>query len=525
MTLYERLCSSAAAYPGRIAYRYFNKKCSYRRLVEQVDAAAARLAALGVKAGDRVGLCLVNSPEMLHLLYAVNRLGAVAVMCSPKASGRELREQLALTDCRILFFTAVSSSAVAELRDVRLIKVPVLGGLPANLFFGCLKRVLSQKRVGATPLKRVKKAALHDASTDDGDAVIIFSSGTSGECKAVVHTSRSMLASADYCMATEPYIADDADLLAILPCYHAFGLIVSVNMPLAIGICCRLMPFFHLPTIVRQMRRQMPAFMPAVPTVFERLCNDKRFCRLIESGKLDTRRFITGFVGGDTLSSDVINRWNALMRLGGGSGRLCNGYGMSECCPITLERCGLDGSVGQPFGGNEIRICEPGSFDEVSEGQSGEICVCSTGMMSRAFTRDSLIVPTEQGGRLWLRTGDVGHITNGRLCFDYRLRRLIKVSGHTVFAGNVESVAAEVDGVNEAYAVPVPHPSRGQGVFLFYVGAAAPSRVLDYCKNQLITYAVPVCAVQIDTAAVPHTELGKVAYGVLEKKAREYMQN
>lgn len=524
MTLYERVLSSAERYPDRTAYRYFGLKRSYRCLIEEIDAAAERLVTLGVRKGDRVGLCLVNSPAMLHLLYAVNRLGAVAVMCSPKASGRELREQLALTECKLLFFTAVSSTAVAELDDLQAVKAPLMRGLPLNLRFGCLKRVSSQKRANAPTLGRIKRSNLPPVSTDDGDAVVIFSSGTSGECKAVVHSSRSIIASADYCMATEPLIADDADLLAILPCYHAFGLIVSVNMPLAIGICCRLMPFFHLPTIVRQMARQMPAFMPAVPTVFERLCSDERFCRLVYGGRIDTGRFCTGFVGGDTLSADVIARWNDLMQAGGGNGRLCNGYGMSECCPITLERRSeFDGSIGVPFGGNEVIICRPDSFEEVESGRMGEICVSSSGMMSRAFTADKQMALTEHNGRLWLRTGDVGHFSNGRLYFDYRLRRLIKVSGHTVFAGNVETVAAELSGVDAAYAVGVPHPTRGHGVFLFYVGGAEPEAVLNHCKSQLMPYAVPIAAKRIASADVPRTELGKVAFGALEKIALKYI--
>lgn len=526
MTLYQTLSKWADEQPDRPAYRYFGDCRSYGSLRNSVDITSGKLVTLGVRAGDRVGLCLVNSPQMLHLLYALNRIGAVAVMISPKASKRELREQLTLTECRLLFCTELSAAAANSLDNVTVITVPLFAGLPIRFKFGCAGRIVKHGRLrGAVSLGSISVSENIPpvSANDDADAAVIFSSGTSGECKAVVHTNKSMIASAIYCMQSEQPLPGDADMYAILPCYHAYGLIVSVNTPIMVGCCCRLMPFFHISTIVSHLRQKMPTFIPAVPTVFKRLVDNKRFCRLIDSGRLDTSRFRTGFVGGDVLPEGVKQAFDRLMRVGGGTGVLCPGYGMSECCPITVERdVFFDGSVGLPFDNNEVMVCGEGDDTPLPDGASGEICVHSAGMMSRAFTADKTFTPTVfADGKMWLRTGDIGHMNNGRLYFERRMRRLIKVSGHTVFADAVEKVVGECDRVGKVIAVPVPHATRGSGVYLYFTGDADSRDVLDYCRRELMPYAVPVGISHIDQSDIPLTELGKIAYGVLEKAAAQ----
>ena len=179
-----------------------------------------------------------------------------------------------------------------------------------------------------------------------------------------------------------------------------------------------------------------------------------------------------------------------------------------------------------------IKILDENGDGDLSEGEVGEITIASEHIMSYGFdeagNKTGPVADSE--GIRFLRTGDIGYIKNGCLYYKCRQRRIIKVSGNTVFASSIEKILVDnIDMVKAAYVVPVPNETRGYGAFAFVTmdekveNGELLKNIRAVCKDHLIPYAIPVGATCIDESEIERTALGKVVWGKLENKAKEIM--
>ncbi len=552
MTLYEVILNNAKTCPDKTACRYFKYSESYGHMLENIDNVASALAAHGIVKGDCVGICMPNSPEMLHIFYAVNKLGAVAVMLNPKSPSEELYRQIAMTRCRLLMFSHVAMKQVIQMHSfegakmIRYVCVPVMRNLPQYIRLALIKKIkpfgdvaVYRKIYGLNAMvynKFIKDNIRYEnfEKDDKADAVMVFSGGTNGTNKAVVHSSESFNASAVACLETEKPWPQEVSMLAILPCFHIFGLTVAIHLPFLATGCVVLVPFFNLGILTGIIKNDCPAFFPGVPTIFERLLGCRRFMSLAQKGGLNFEHFRHGFVGGDTLKDSVRDEFNRIIAANGGTGYISMGYGMSECCPICVnnQTSGEGSSVGILFDGMQVRIKNPETGENVPEGDKGEIYIASTYLMNYGIDEEGNITRPvkDENGIAWLATGDIGSFRNNRLFYECRQRRIIKVSGNSIFASSIENIiSSRLKFAKEVMAVPVPHPTRGYGVYVFFVCHESFSddetlaMAVKACKGRVIPYALPIGASCILPSEVERTALGKVVWGKMEKLAIEKM--
>ena len=548
MTLYETIENNAAANPKGIACRYFKYNMTNEELLGQSDRVAASLAAKGIHKGDRVGICLPNSPVLLAVLFGINKIGAAAVMLNPKSPANELSRQLNMTDCKLLFFSRISIMSVMKMQDGAdrtYVCVPIMPHFPVHIKMFLAKTILSHSSIEQFKSKYEKAytykeflgqaAECNKISDDKSDAVIIFSGGTNGTFKAVVHSSESFEKSAINCLETEKPLPDNVTILAILPAFHIFGMTVAIYLPLYAGGTAVLVPVFNLGIVTGIIKKECPGFFPGVPTIFERLMEYPAFMRLAKKGRLNFSNFRHGFVGGDNLTDEVRDKFNQIIRNNCGTGYISMGYGMSECCPVCVNNreSGYKESIGIPFEDMDIRILQEQSDTQLSEGETGEITIASSYLMSYGFDEEGNITRPCQGedGKYWYRTGDIGYMKEGILYYKCRQRRIIKVSGNTVFASSIEKILKDnLDIAKAAYVVPVPHSTRGYGAFAFVVTGQEINdeellvAVRNVCRNRMIPYAIPVGAAHIGENEIPYTAVGKISWGRLEKRAAELMK-
>lgn len=541
MTIYEILRDNATKHPDRNAYYYFKKTGTYGELLNRTDGLAERLAAAGLKAGQSATICLPNSPAVLVSLFAVNKLGARAVMLNPKSPAEELRRQMEMTDTKCIIYSTVCGKNIravlkssAVLSSVPCFYSRITEGLPLFFKFACLKKV-DFKPVGeCIDIDRVAGSSEQvAAATDDHEeAAVIFSGGTGGEYKAIVHSSRSMYNSAKACEKLIIPYPDDIRMLSVLPAFHIFGLEVAVFLPICFGGACVLVPFFHIKTIAKIVALDCPDFIAGVPTIFKRLYQCGILQKYEKKGKLKVDRFSWGFCGGDYLPEKIRNDFNELIRRNGGKGYISMGYGMSECCPVTVAEKNVDE---EKYVGNVLTGCEITIHDEdgkpVPDGVKGEIYISSNFLMKKYFFEDKTeYYPlTDENGKQYIKTGDMGYMKGNRLYYEYRIRRIIKVSGNTIFAGYVENVICRHPQVKNAIVVPVNHDTRGNSTFAFVVCEEPFDReklqreLLELCRKELIPYAIPAGIEFCHAGDIKMTILGKVVYGELEIKARDIM--
>lgn len=576
MTIYEILRENATKHPGRKAYYYFKKTGTYGELLNRVDRLAGRLAAAGVKCGQSVSICLPNSPAVLESLFAVNKLGARAVMLNPKSPAQELKRQMEMTDIKCIIYSTVCGKTVREVlkSSKALSSVPcfysrITKELPLFFKFACLKKVdfnpigecidgarsgkhaanngyaacskgdtLNNSRYATdgksdmTDNSRREEDSIGYATDDNEEAAVIFSGGTGGEYKAIVHSSRSMYNSAKSCEQLIIPYPDDIRMLSVLPSFHIFGLEVAIFLPICFGGACVLVPFFHIKTIAKIVALDCPDFIAGVPTIFKRIYQCGILQKYERKGKLKVDRFSWGFCGGDYLSENIRNDFNELIRRNGGKGYISMGYGMSECCPVAVAQRNVNE---ERYVGNVLTGCEITIHDEegrpVPDGVKGEIYISSDFLMKKYFYEDKreYYPLVDEMGKQYIKTGDMGYMKGERLYYEYRMRRIIKVSGNTIFAGYVENVICSHPKVKNAIVVAVNHETRGNSTFAFVVCEEPFDReglrreILELCREKLIPYAIPVGIEFCHTEDIKMTILGKIVYGELEIKARDIM--
>ena len=549
MTLYEVLKENSMRYGECTAYSYFKEKCTFSELIKAVEALGARLFEDGIRKGDSVAVCLPNCPHLMASIYGINMIGARVVLLNPKSPADELKRQLVMTDAKALIFSTFAKKnvrgAVSECDELKKLKFyysSILEGLPMFFKMVCQKKLYPFGDISAikdmvgkencVPLKSVSDAinTKVPVNTDDkDDAIVIFSGGTSGEIKAIVHSSVSINNSARSCAIIAKDYPPHLRILAILPAFHIFGLTVAIHFPMYSAGECVLVPFFHMGTIAKIIANDCPHVLPGVPTIFNRISHSSAMKRYEKHGKVNISNFIWGICGGDYLTDDIRRDFTDFIKRNGGSGYISMGYGMSECCPIAVSGRNDkgEGCVGEVFFGCRVTI------DSQKESDSGELCLKSDFLMTKYFYEDKKeIYPLkDENGESYIKTGDIGHMSGNILFYEYRMRRIIKVSGNTIFAGTVENVILKHSQVSEVHVVSVPHPTRGNSAFAFVVlkdssdSENVSREIYELCRTSLLPYAIPaklhICSVE----DIDRTPLGKIAYGVLEKKAKSLMNS
>jgi long-chain acyl-CoA synthetase len=533
VTLYEAVAATAQRVPDAIAWDFLDTTSTYRQLLADVDRCANALAALGLKAGDRILISMPTSPQGVIAFYAANKLGAVAALIHPLSTAPEVEHYLTASRARIALTLDALYDRVASVRPSPGLETILVARIPdylspaKKLGFWLTKgrripklpadpRVRTWAELMAAPHPAVARAPTR---TDD-PAAILFSGGTTGLPKGIVLSSRNFIAEGMQAAAWGG-MREGHSILAILPIFHGFGLGVCVNAAFMAGGTSILVPLFDAKVVAKLLRTKRPNLLVGVPTLYDALTRDPSLA------KADLSCLQACFSGADTLPRPVKERFEALVKTRGGSIRLLEGYGLTEAVtaimatPLDEYR---EGSIGVPFPDMLAKICRPGTTEEAPVGEEGEVCVSGPAVMlgyldDPAATRETLRVHAD--GRTWLHTGDLGRRdADGFFYFTVRLKRMIKSSGFNVYPAQVESVLYQHPLVAEACVAGVPDPSQVERVKAFVVlkdgskaGPETAQALMDFCRERLIKWSCPR-EVEFRTE-LPKTRVGKVDYKTL----------
>jgi len=372
---------------------------------------------------------------------------------------------------------------------------------------------------GTHPAPRPEFGAGHPAA-------ILFSGGTTALPKGIVLSNHNFIAQGLQAITWGGLGANDS-ILAILPIFHGFGLAVCVNAALMAGGKTILVPQFSADIVARLIRKSRPTVLVGVPTLFDALN------RHAGMALADLSCLKVCFCGADTLSRQVKERFEALVKQGRGNVKLLQGYGLTEAVagimamPLDGYR---EGSIGVPLPDMYAKICPVGSIDEAAVGVDGEICLSGPAVME-GYLDDAestaMALRTHADGRVWLHTGDIGHCDqDGYFYFTARLKRMIKSSGFNVFPAQVEEVLRDHPAVADACVVGVADDSQVERVVACVVlrdkTAAKPAlaeELIAHCRDRLIKWSCPREIEFVD--GLPLTRIGKIDYRELVRRHGE----
>jgi len=533
------------------ALNYFGRKTSYRALFQEIDRAAASLAALGVKRGDVVSICMPNMPESVIAFYAVNRIGAVACMLNPMNSEREIEHDLSETGSKVLFLvspclpkleTAISRSSLSA-----VVLVSPADSMPLPMRIGY--RLAKERGAAHGPrcicwkkFARLGSGAVSPAGETQSPAVILHTGGTTGEPKGVLFSNlafNSLVCEEQFPSEySEHYCSSIGDTLwPIVPLFYGYGLCVGIHVTLCYGMTVLLIPQPDVKKVYETVSKYRPNHIFGIPSYLEAMADEPRF------HGMDLSFFKYIVTGGDSMSIDLENRINDFLAAHGASVRLVKGYGMTEMvatATLTLPNCNEVGSVGVPMSMTNLKIVEPGTENELRYNETGEICFSSPTLMMGYYhdpAETAKIIRTHADGQRWACSGDLGCVTeNGTLYHRGRLKRImITYYGpeHTpqkLFPDRIENTLTAHPAVSACAVVSLPHPEAvnvAKAYLLLQSGFSASEALLSelqtYCAENLPAYSVPFALEFID--AFPRTKAGKVDYLALEKMANTHAES
>lgn len=543
-TMYQMVEQTASRYPRSDAYVFMGCRTSYSDFLRRIDAAAKGLIAMGIGKGDRVTLCMPNTPQALDCFYALNRIGAVPNMIHPLSAPQEIAFYLNASHSKAIltldqFYGKVASILPEVMHKCTVLIAQIKDELPfpLNLLYPLTKGGKAGQtlpKTGYTLWNDILTAGANipelpaDDSKADDCAAILYSGGTTGTTKGILLSNRNFNALGLQTIAASGY-PDIAHMkmLSVMPVFHGFGLGVGIHTPLIGGATCILVPQFSIKTYSKILRKQKPDFIPGVPTLFEALLR----CKDLEGVDLG---FLKGiFCGGDSLSPELKKKVDAFLKAHGCAEQIREGYGTTECVTascLTPKDYAREGSIGVPYPDTFYKIVKPGTTEEVDADIEGEICLRGPTVMLGYMDNPDETTQTlklHDDGQLWLHTGDVGFMDkDGFIYFRQRLKRMIVSSGYNIYPSQLENILDGHEKVLQSCIIGVHDDYRGQRVQAYVVpmpgiepSDALKEELLEFCRGRIAKYAMPR---QLEfRTELPKTPVGKVAYRVLEEEANK----
>lgn len=482
-------------------------RLTYAELRELAERIAAVFASAGVGKGDRVALMLDNAGAAeAHVAYhASHRLGAINVPINTRYVARELRYVLGFVAPTVLVFDATFAPLVSEVSDVlegtTLLEVP--DGYAAAV-------------AGAGPAPPLAPL------DEDDDADWIFTSGTTGNPKAVAITHGQSVACGH--QAGPPFrLESDSVYQSVAPFFTSTGCHTNLLGCLVAGCTYAVEPDFHVDDTIDRMARYGTTSIFLINTVLQ-LILDRRGEEALTGRDLPALRRIC--YGAQAGSAELVRRIQAVGRKMGIE--LVNIYGLTESGNAglylvpedqdeALARIGPYGmSIGRtpfdPWVGYEVRRLDG---TPVEPGELGELWMCGPSTMSR-YVRDPEATAEVRRDE-WVLTGDMCTIDDaGFVYYVDRRKQLIRRAGLNISSAEIEGVLLEHPAIAEAAAVPMDDPVLGEDVRAVIVAhGEAPSTedVVAFCRERLADYKVPARVDVVD--ALPRNGMGRVVKGIL----------
>lgn len=464
----ERL---SAIWPGRVAITDADRGTGYTygALRAREEIVASGLALLGVGRGDRVVLLLENGVEVLDLLFACGRLGAILVPLNWRLAAREIGELVRDAEPSLIVagpeYVDLARSTAPE---VRLVSLPG-DGRP------CCSDLPASRR--PTPRADVRM---------NDPWLILYTGGTTGLPKGAILTHGSILWNA--INTTVSWGLSEADVApSFTPMFHTGGLNVFTLPLLMLGGRVILPRRFEPAQALRILEAERPTVMFMVPTMFSLVAEQPGF----EAAELSHLRWAIS--GGAPLSRETARPWKAKVRL------FKQGYGLTEVGPNNFATSdadaarGMDHTVGKTTMFARARIVDAGGAD-VPDGTVGELLLAGPHMCAGYWRRPEATAEAFHDG--WFATGDMAYRdAEGFYRIVDRKKDLIITGGENVYPAEVEAVLSMHPSVREVAVVGVPDARWGQAVHaavsLRSQETATGEELRSFCRENLAGYKTP----------------------------------
>jgi HIP---CoA ligase len=509
VTLAQLLFSSAEQFAGRTAIEENGESIDFAQLPERVMAFTRGLMAMGIQAGDRVGIWAPNSTDWILAALGIHCAGAVLVPINTRMKGLEAADVLERSGCRLLFiqqrFLEVDyPDMLAPHRPASLEHLVVLEGdrpqSPADLTVTQFLR--SAAIIDAQSARRRALAIGPDAICD-----LLFTSGTTGKPKGVMSAhGQNLRAFREYAKIIGLVPGDR--YLIVNPFFHAFGYKAGWLTCLIAGATILPHAVFDPEQVFQRIARERISVLPGAPTLYLSLLAHPQ---LKQTDLSSLRIAVTGSA---SIPPSLIER----MRNELGFAVVTTAYGLTECgglatiCDPQDSAQVIAGTSGRPIAGTEVSIRDPHN-QALDAGQTGEICLRGFHVMQGYFqnpeaTREAI----DTDG--WLHTGDVGRLDEaGNLIITDRLKDMFIVGGFNCYPAEIEAALIRHPAIAQVAVIGLADARMGEvgcACVVLREGAELDEgQLIAWSREHMANYKVPrrVCFL----SALPLNPSSKVA--------------
>jgi long-chain acyl-CoA synthetase len=482
------LTTTAAKFPERIAIRLDDVAVPYAALDGASQRVAGMLKGLGVEPGDRVGIMLPNTPHFPMAYYGALRLGAVVVPMNPLLSKREVAYYLDNSGAKLLLAWhgfAESAQGGAEQAEI---DAQVLLVEPEDI---------AGRVAAATPIEEVCP------KSDDDTAVVLYTSGTTGQPKGAELTHGSIGSNIKACLPL--YEPTETDVFfGGLPFFHVFGQTCTLNVSVACGSEVTLLPRFDPTQALEIIQRDKVTIFMGVPTMHGAVLHHPKRAEYDTSS---VRLFVSG---GSALPVEVLRGVTESF-----GAKILEGYGLSETSPVaTFSRPELPmkpGSIGVAVDGVQIRLVNDDG-EVVGVGGVGELQIKGPNVM-KGYWKNPEATAQAIDADGWFSSGDMARVDDDGFYFIVdRKKDLIIRGGYNVYPREVEEVLYEHPAVAEAAVIGIPHEELGEEIAACVAlkdgQTVTPEELQAHVKGQVAAYKYPRHVWIVD--ALPKGPTGKI---------------
>lgn len=487
------LAEAALRFPDKTALIAGEEHIPYTRLWEETRRYGARLQAMGVRPGDRVAILILNTPDFPRAYYGALAIGAVVVPVHALLTPGEISYVLEDSGAKVLICA---------------------GPLVANGRAGAEQAGVAVMEAGVPGDEPIPSLVQRDA---EDDAVILYTSGTTGKPKGAVLSQNNLVLNATICAKDLFGGTSDDIFLGALPLFHTFGQTCVMNAGFRLGATIVLMTRFDGAEALELMNRHRVTLFEGVPTMYIALLEAAK-----NGGQTPPLRF--GMSGGASLPLAVLEAWQKAFKA-----PIYEGYGLSETSPVASfnqKEFGCKaGTVGRGIWGVDLEIARAELEDRIEllpVGELGEIVIRGHNIFkgylnNPAATRDAIV----DG---WFRSGDLGtKDEDGFITILDRKKDMIIRGGYNVYPREVEEVLMRHPAVKQVAVIGVPHETHGEEVAAVIVvneGAeAGEEAIIAWSQEHLARHKYPRHIHYID--AMPLGPSGKVLKRELRDRFKE----
>ncbi len=321
---------------------------------------------------------------------------------------------------------------------------------------------------------------------DDDDAVILYTSGTTGVPKGAELTHANLLRNAEVTATTLLDTGPGDVVMGCLPLFHSFGLTCGLNAAVLGGACLALLPRFDPGAALEMISREKVTIFEGVPTMYAALLHHP------DAARADTSSLRVCVSGGAALPLEILRGFEDTFGC-----PILEGYGLSETSPVASfnhpDRPRKPGSIGTPVAGVQMRVVDDAGA-EVPPGQVGEVVIRGHNVMKGYWKNPDATAAAIPDG--WFRTGDLARVDeDGYFFIVDRKKELIIRGGYNVYPREVEEALYEHPGVAAVAVVGIPHESLGEevgaAVALKPGATATPDELQEFARDRVAAYKYP----------------------------------